>query len=107
MRKEGEKEWTKLSAKALRSDTKADLLSSALPPVMAEALQPNEETVTSGRQLIARPAGKLIPEWDEFGEPQYPTRTRVCAHMWRETIDLTDVGPYVSQTLQTLQNTAK
>ena len=50
IKKEGEKEWTKLSAKA-------DLLSSALPPVMAEALQPNEETVTSGRQLIARPAG--------------------------------------------------
>ena len=57
MRKEGEKVWTKLSAKALRIDTKADLLSSAPPPVMAEALQLNEETVTSGRQLIARPAG--------------------------------------------------
>ena len=54
--KEGEKEWTKLSAKALRSDTKADLLSSAPPPVMAEALQPNEQTVTSGRQVIARQA---------------------------------------------------
>ena len=46
----------KTLAKALRSDTKADLLSSAPPPVMAEALQLNEETVTSGRQLIARPA---------------------------------------------------
>ena len=46
----------KTVAKALRSDTKADLLSSAPPPVMAEALQLNEETVTSGRQLIARPA---------------------------------------------------
>jgi hypothetical protein len=49
----------KTLAKALRSDTKADLLSSAPPPVMAEALQLNEETVTSGRQLIARPAGSL------------------------------------------------
>ena len=39
---------------ALRSDTKPDLLSSAPPPVMAEALQPNEQTVTSGRQVIAR-----------------------------------------------------
>ena len=45
-----------VQARALRSDTKANLLSSAPPPVMAEALQPNEETVTSGRQLIARPA---------------------------------------------------
>ena len=46
----------KLQAGALRSDTKANLLSSAPPPVIAEALEPNEETVTSGRQLIARPA---------------------------------------------------
>ena len=45
-----------MQARALRSDTKANLLSSAPPPVIAEALEPNEETVTSGRQLIARPA---------------------------------------------------
>ena len=50
----------KLQAGALRSDTKANLLSSAPPPVIAEALEPNEEMVTSGRQLIARPASKVV-----------------------------------------------
>ena len=45
-----------MRAEALPSDTKADLLSSALPPVVAEALQPNEEVASSGRQMIVRPA---------------------------------------------------
>ena len=57
-RKEGERKGTKLQQEALRSDTKPDLLSSAPPPVMAEALQPNEQTVTSGRQVIARQASR-------------------------------------------------
>ena len=61
LRKEGERKGTKNSAGALRSDTKADLLSSAPPPVMAETLHPNEETVTTGRQLMARQAGNRPP----------------------------------------------
>ena len=54
--KEGEKGKELNEAEALSRDTKADLLSSAPPPVVAEALQPNEEVASSGRQLIVRPA---------------------------------------------------
>ena len=43
-------------AEALRSHTKADLLSSAPPSVLAETLPPNEETVTRGRHVMARQA---------------------------------------------------
>ena len=58
--KEGEKGKELSAAEALSRDTKADLLSSAPPPVVAEALQPNEEVASSGRQLIVRPACTVI-----------------------------------------------
>ena len=58
--KEGEKGKEPCAAEALSRDTKADLLSSAPPPVVAEALQPNEEVASSGRQLIVRPACTVI-----------------------------------------------
>ena len=73
------KRYGQNSAKALRSDTKADLLSSAPPPVMAEALQLNEETVTSGRQLIARPAGKYAARANTARSPTAAPRETGCS----------------------------
>ena len=64
--KEGEKGKELNAAEALSRDTKADLLSSAPPPVVAEALQPNEEVASSGRQLIVRPACTAGPKDSTF-----------------------------------------
>ena len=87
--KEGEKGRDFFAAEALSRDTKADLLSSAPPPVVAEALQPNEEVASSGRlQLIVRPAcigADLVPQLaDGATRPASAARTRVarafCVH---------------------------
>ena len=72
--KEGEKEWSRTRlAEALRSDTKADLLSSAPPPVLAKTLPPNEETVKRGRQVMARQASKRERDGTNAVPP----------HLWR------------------------